>query len=467
VSEKTNAKGINKDWLRKSLLNTKQWVHSWYKPALIHEKVANFLQDESVKRGIITVPTQFGKTTLACQTFPAWYLANNPDKNIIVVSYNETMANKQSVLCRDFFLDPKFRELYPWLKLHPEQATKHEWRLAGKHRGGIIFTGKGGGIGGNPADILIIDDLYSTYEDALSQLQQEKDFDWFDNVCLKRLQDENSRVLIIGSRMVKNDLVGRLQAQEDERKLPQEKRYKELNLPAIINIKVKGDLKTGESAWPEKKSMTFLMAMFEKSPNSFWSMMMGKPSEMANQLIRSTWWKKIDLPKLKELGIIEYSVRGWDFGYSEKGNWTVGARIDVYEDNIPVLVNVIRWQADTGTTVKKIRSVALADGTNVIIGLEAGGTQIAMADRVKQERDLFNFRFVSIVPKKAKSERAMPWILKVQDKKFLLFPGPWTQKFLAECDDFSENCREDDMIDSVSTGWEVLYGRRGKHEEAT
>jgi predicted phage terminase large subunit-like protein len=457
---------ISKDWIRKSLINTKIYCDPWYKPAPIHEAVADFLSNDKIKRGVLVMPTQFGKTTLSMQTFPAWYLANNPNKNIIAVSYNETFANKQSVICRDFFMSKEFQELFPWLKLHPDSTTKHEWRLTGRHRGGIIFAGKGTGVSGNPADVLIIDDLYKDYEAAMSKLQQEKDFNWFDRVCLKRLQGESSRVIIVGSRMVKNDLVGRLQEQERKQNTPQEKRYVVLNLPAIINCKKEGDLTTGESAWKDKKSLQFLLDDYNKNPSVFMSMMMGNPIDTASQLLKESNFKIINFSQLKEYGKLLYSVRGWDFGYTEGGNWTAGAKINVYENNKPVIVDVIRWQAKTNITVQRIKEVALNDGASVIIGLESGGTQIAMADRIKNERELFNFNFVTRIPKKDKMQRAMPWILKAQDGMLPLLEGKWNRDFVSEGVAFSENCEVDDQIDAVSTSWEILYGTRGNASDS-
>src|SRR5205085_3130515 len=53
---------------------------------------------ERVERGEITrlmisIPPRHGKSLLASQLFPAWYLGRNPQKSIIASSYGQELSN--------------------------------------------------------------------------------------------------------------------------------------------------------------------------------------------------------------------------------------------------------------------------------------------------------------------------------------------------------------------------------------
>lgn len=454
--------GIPKKWITDNLLNIKQYAHDWYEPGVIHEKISSVLSNDKITRFLISVSPQFGKTELACRTFPACFLAKNPNKNIVIITYSQTHANALSVKCRDFFLSDKFQELFP-LKLHPEMSTKYEWSLASPYRGSAVFSGKG--VTGKPADMILVDDIFATYEDALSPAQQEEAFNWYLNVLLPRLQSEKSRVGVIMSRYVKRDLIGRIIEMEKEKNTPKEKRYYKLNIKPIINCKVKGDRSTGESSWPQKKSMEFLLDAYKNSPSTFVSLWEGNPRDSEALIIDPSWFKKISNSELKTYGKRLYSVRGWDFGYTVGGNCTAGVRIDVFENNRPVIIDVIMFRATPKDTRLKVIEVAKDDGEETIIGVESGGTQIAMADSIVDSEELYNHEVVKVNAVKSKIQRAMPWIIRVNDGKFVILIAPWNDKLLSEAEDFSEKSENDNQIDAISVGWQVLYGKRGRRND--
>ena len=449
---------IKKDWVRNDLLRTKQYVHNWYEPAStgFHNDIANCLQDESLKRLIITVPPQFGKSEILCKTFPAWYLGHNPDKTVIVSSYNEEYTNKLSVKCRDFFQDPNFKELFN-LDLHPEQQTKHEWMIKG-HQGSAIFVGAGGGITGNPGDILLLDDLTKNYEEACSQLKQETILDWYDWVVKSRLQGDDSRIIIVMTRWLKNDLIGKLLKRDELSKKPKDKRFKIIHYSAINDIK-NGDIKTGKSLWPEKKSMDFLLDIYEDKPSIFMALYQGNPKDLEANIINKDWIKIED--DIKSLGEPLFSCRGRDFGYSETGDYTVEAKLDVYKKGtkyIVILSDVKRFRNDPTTTKDLIVETALQDGTRTIIGLEAGGTQIAMTNDIKNRKELFDYEIRTYTPRLDKVTRAMPWILKLEDGNFRLLRAKWNKEVIEEMIDFKNKCENDDIEDAITTAWKILFG---------
>jgi len=70
-----------------------QWPQ--YQDAPHHRLICREL--EAVERGettrlIITVPPRHGKSLLASENFPAWYLGRNPDHYVIAATYAQVVA---------------------------------------------------------------------------------------------------------------------------------------------------------------------------------------------------------------------------------------------------------------------------------------------------------------------------------------------------------------------------------------
>jgi predicted phage terminase large subunit-like protein len=451
---------INKDWIKSDLLRTKQYVHDWYIPSSTgyHQEVARNLQDESIKRLIVTLPPQFGKSELLCKTYPAWFLGHNPDKSVIVSSYNEEYTNKLSVKCRDFFLQPKFKDLFN-LELHPDQQTKHEWMIKG-HQGSAMYVGFGGGITGNPADLLLLDDLTKNYEEACSKLKQESIIDWYDWVVKSRLQSDESRIVIVMTRWLKNDLIGKLLKRDEDSNKSPDKKFKVLHYPAIYDIK-KDNIRKGKSLWPEKKSMGFLLDIYEDKPSVFMAIYQGNPKDLDNEVINIKWIKYEK--DIKSLGEKIFSCRGRDFGYSKTGDYTVEAKIDVYQKGskiIVLLTDVKRFREEPTVTKDLVVETALNDGQETVIGLESGGTQLAMTNDIINRKELFDYQVRTYTPKLDKISRAMPWILKLEDGNFRFLPGAWNKMVVDEMDDFSKICDHDDIIDAITTAWKITFGEK-------
>jgi predicted phage terminase large subunit-like protein len=440
-----------KEWIKADVLRVKQQVHPWYKPAPFHKEIAKVMMDKSKKRVIITVGPQHGKTELLSRTMPAYFLANNPDESVVLASYNETYANKISVKCRDFFLDPKFQELYPF-KLHPELSTKHEWALALPYRGSAVFSG--GTITGNPASLILIDDLTKDLADAMSKVRQDEIKDWFNDVVMNRLQGEDSRIIILSTRWIQNDLIGHLLKRDKELNIPEKDRWEVINFKSIINIKDKKDISTGESLWPEKKSMKFLMDLYRKNPARFMALHQGEPKDLESCVINEGWIKTEQ--DIKSLGEIAFSIRGWDWGYSKTGNWTRGSKLNFYElgeTYVPILADVVGFREDPSITKEKVIETAQADGKDVVIGMEIGGTQAGMTDNISADKRLLQYTIENYLPKGDKVARAMPWILQIENGHFRFLPGAWNAEVKEEMKNFSRTCEKDDIEDSISTAW--------------
>jgi predicted phage terminase large subunit-like protein len=176
--------------------------------------------DEPESRLIITMPPQEGKSERCSKYLPVWGLEARPEEKWVLASYAHSLARRNGRAARDLIKNN------PELFVHTvreDMSAQHEWGLEG-HRGSVYAVGVGGGLTGQPADCIVIDDPVKDREQADSEVYREKVWDWWQDVVTARLSAEG-RVLVIMTRWHEDDLVGRLLARDD-------RSWRVLNVPA-------------------------------------------------------------------------------------------------------------------------------------------------------------------------------------------------------------------------------------------
>ena len=210
-----------------NLLAFAQYTKRDYEVAPHLEKLANAL--ERVERGeckrlIVVMPPRHGKSELCSIRFPCWYLGRNPTMRVVQTGYAESIALVHSRQARDVFASQEMQLLFPGVHHRPERAGQqaieiirqaaHEW---GTRQGGSYYAvGVGGGLTGRGMDLGIIDDPIKDEEEAQSEVQREKVWDWYRTVFRTRLQPDGA-IIVVMTRWHQDDLVGKLleQAKED------------------------------------------------------------------------------------------------------------------------------------------------------------------------------------------------------------------------------------------------------------
>lgn len=188
---------------------------------------------------IVEMPPQHGKSTTITETFPSAYLMQHPDKEVMVASYSDTLAQKFG--SRNM---AKFSELAgPMYGLHlsPTKHTANEWQIAG-HKGAMHSTTILGSATGQHADLLIIDDPIKNMQEADSPTIRERIWEEWQASFYSRLSADAS-VIVIMTRWSVDDLAGRLLK---EMALP----WRELKLPAIAEEHDQLGRKPGEPLAP-------------------------------------------------------------------------------------------------------------------------------------------------------------------------------------------------------------------------
>lgn len=239
---------------RYSLIDFSIIVYPPYKPNWHHEILAKKL--EAVERGeikrlIVMMPPRFGKSLLTSIHFPAWFLGKNPQRDIIVTSYNTELATEFGGKTRDIVADPIFRAIFPEdITLKEDEQARGRWRT--NKGGSYTSVGMGGGLTGHGANVLLIDDPIKGREEAESQLIRDKYWDWYRSVVYTRLEKDAAIVLIL-THWHLDDLAGRLL--EEEKKGGEN--WEVVKFPAIA-ITDEQYRKQGEPLWADKFSLQVL-----------------------------------------------------------------------------------------------------------------------------------------------------------------------------------------------------------------
>lgn len=166
--------------------------------------------DDSVL--IINAPPRHGKSRTA-SLFCDWLFGVDPSLQIMIGSYNETLSETFSKDVRNLIdthsMDENvivYSDIFPKVKVKRGDGAVSRWSLQGQHAS-YLATSPNGTATGFGANILIIDDLVKSAEEANNAATLQKHWDWFTNTMLSRLE-EGGKIIIIMTRWHSNDLAG-------------------------------------------------------------------------------------------------------------------------------------------------------------------------------------------------------------------------------------------------------------------
>lgn len=202
---------------RRRLLHFTKLTHPRYSAGWVHDDVCKRLErfsqavaDGKSPRLMLLMPPRHGKSELASIRFPAWHLGQHPHHELINVGYNLDLPMGFSRKVREIFRDPIYQNVFPDARLDPDSQSVEKWNTT--QGGGFTAAGRGGGITGKGAHILIVDDPIKDQEEADSVLVRDKLWDWYQSTAYTRLAPGGG-VLVIQTWWNDDDLAGRLQQQ--------------------------------------------------------------------------------------------------------------------------------------------------------------------------------------------------------------------------------------------------------------
>lgn len=279
---------------RTNLLAFAMYTYSKFQATWFHKRYYNILDlfaKGKIKKLIITIPPQHGKSLGSTINLPAYLLGINPDLKIAITSYNTTFARKFNRSIQRTIDTQEYRDLFPNTKINSKNVVTvnnylrnaDEFEVV-EHEGGVKGVGRGGALTGNPVDILINDDIYKDYEEGNSPIVLESAWNFYTSVADTRLHND-SQQLIVFTRWNQGDLVGRIEDKETVVTLDKELEEYDDSVWYKINFEA---IKTSEPTeldprkheeplWPERHSLKKLRRSQSLDPENFNSLYQGNP----------------------------------------------------------------------------------------------------------------------------------------------------------------------------------------------
>lgn len=293
-----------RDRARRGLLNFTTFTKPDYEVNWHHRLTAqklNLFVQKKILRLIVVEPPRHGKSELTSRRLPPFIFGKNPDAQVIMATHTSDLASKMNRDVQRIIDSTEYQELFPNTRLLPFSdrggadrmyvRNNSEFEIVG-HRGVFKSTGVGGALAGRGGDYLILDDPIKGQEEADSEVEREKLWDWYVNVFSTRAE-KDAAILITTTRWHADDLVGRLLklAKED----PEADQWEVIHLPAIkeSNEHEGDEREEGEALWPNKYSIEKLKSIRATGGSrKFNAIYQGRPSSEAGEILKREWMVK-------------------------------------------------------------------------------------------------------------------------------------------------------------------------------
>lgn len=301
---KNNPKEIVKAAARINLLAFSRYMQPGLDVQPFHKvyyKILNMFAYGMIKKLIVTMPPQHGKSEGSSRKLPAFLLGLNPDKKIAIGSYSTTFA-------RDFNRDvQKIIDKKEYSELFPETFLSRSKKVlftnvyqrnsdvieCVRHTGGLRVVGRGGPLTGKPVDIMILDDVYKDYKEANSPIIREAAWKWYTTVVKSRLHNDSQEIIVF-TRWHSDDIIGRLEKEENIIDVESENDLNNIPDEAWVRINfeaIKTGNKTeldprevGESLWEGRHSIKKLIAKKKLDTVQFNCLYQGHPGSAEGKL---------------------------------------------------------------------------------------------------------------------------------------------------------------------------------------
>lgn len=394
-----------------------------------------------IKRLLINIPPRSLKSTIISVIWPAWLLANDPAKKIIVASYSQALSNKHSVETRLILNSAWFKELYPATHISPGCNQKNKFVTS--KQGFRFATSIGGTLTGEGADILIVDDPHTPLQ-AASDNRRGRALEWYDQTFSTRLNSKSDgAILVIMQRLHNDDLSGHLLAKTN---------WQHLNLQLVSQSdaqfacgKFQHYRKRGQPLIPLRDGIReIIQTKVDLGSYGFHSQYQQAPASMESGLIKLEWLQYYDPDKLKESGMV---VQSWDCAVKVglKNDYSV-CTTWLMTKNAFYLLHVMRGKYEYSA----LKSVIVEcynkfNPSAVLIEDKASGQSI-----IQDIRKMNSLPITAINPKYSKEMRVISVLNMFESGKvFVPHKANWLDELLHECAAFP-NVAHDDQVDSIS-----------------
>jgi predicted phage terminase large subunit-like protein len=397
------------------------------------------LVSAETERLILLLPPGSAKSTFASVYFPAWWLARFPRSSIIAVSHTAGLAESFGRQVRSLIATHGAR-----LNVFLRRDSRAAGRFMTEAGGEYFATGIHGAVTGRRADLTIIDDPISSFDEARSAAFRNRLWDWFRSELTTRLKP-GGRIILVTTRWHRDDLAGRLIGQDG---------WTVLRLPALAELGDPLGRGEGDALWPSWEGREVLLAKQEAiGPASFAALFQQAPLDEAGKIFDVSNITFVDVTPPGA------AVRGWDFAAgvdaTRNPDWTAGVLLVRDEDGGFIVDDVKRVRIGPGELNPFVMDVAQRDGHGVQISIPRDPGQSGAYQALSLVRKLAAYRVHTSPEGRSKVARAEDVAPHLANGNLRLRRAPWNRAFIEELASFPGGPK-DDQVDALSRAFAQL-----------
>ena len=458
---------------RNQLKDFINYTYEGYEMQWFHERVCEALDKlhrGELKKLMIFIPPQHGKSEISSRRFPAYVLGKNPDTKIGVCSYSATLSESFNRDIQRIIDSPEYHELFPDTILNSSRVSNGTtsgylrntqiFETVGK-KGFVKTVGVGGSLTGTPLDLGIIDDPFKDRIEANSETYRERVWGWYQDVFLTRMHND-SKQLMLFTRWHEDDLAGRILDPKNKHYNAEEAaKWTVIALPALKEekppikcaIDIGDNRKIDEALWESKHGAEKYKLRRIINPTGFNSLDQQRPSALGGNKLKREYFK---IMKEAELPFDIRSVKAdfmVDGAYTESSKNDETALMSSYfhkKDGNLYILNCHGIRKELAGFLDYFKPWTRLNGWKpesvARIEPKASGKDMKSMLR-KVQYGAFNVQEIPndavTLGKMNRAELAEPFVI---SGKIILVEGGWNEAFLTQVGEFP-NGAHDDMMD--------------------
>lgn len=430
---------------------------------------------EKVERGeilrlIISMPPRHGKSETCTRLFPAWFLGKDPYRQIALVGASETFAQDEfGRKIRNYVTTSQYSQVFPRASTG-NGGSKGVGNIVFAEGGNIKSIGKGGQLVGRGADLLVVDDPYANSEEALSENERKKLWQWFTSDAMSRLMP-GGRIIIIHQRWHTDDLTGRIMDPQHPDHDPEiAAKWTHLVIPAVLDSEplskalgiplakqTESDVmaqfgdKPISALWPQRFGLKFFAELRRQNPRSFQALYQGNPVLDEGDYFKAEWLKEYQASELPKT-LRKYSASDHAVSEKETADFSCFGTGGVDEDGVLWIMPDLFWDQAAADKAVDAWIDIMRRHKPIFWWAEKGHISKSIGpflrERMRQEKTYG--AIIEMTPAKDKQTRARS----IQGRMamgMVRFPAfaPWWQKAKNELLRFP-HAKNDDFIDFLS-----------------
>lgn len=316
---------------------------------------------DPVTKLLLTAPPGSAKSTYCTVQLPTYYLAKYPTRHVLCSSNVGDLAESFSRRRRSACMSQEWQNLSQTTLDPNASGIQRFYTLEG---GSIMAAGAGKTIVGIRSNLNICDDPIESWEQAQSEGQLSKLWDWYEGEYRNRQHGiDGALEILMHQRWSRNDLAGVLLRMIDS---GEERGWMVINLPTIIENESQlpdpVGRKMGERLWPENPAFqNKKLSELQRDPAKWAALYQQHPLDEEGGWVGPEYIQVItpkEWAERKKKEEFRYLAAG-DLALSvNKGDWTVLiiAAVDYKRDL--VITHMTRWRKSIEETVQKVYEIS-------------------------------------------------------------------------------------------------------------